>query len=195
MTNTTELFLDGLTGLYNRAYFMDRLSEAADAAQDKRHALALLLIDLDNLFLINHERGRPAGDLALQALADALRRSAHDHQTVARLAGDQFAMLLPGTALATATQFARAIRSLIGRAHEVRPGFGAIDVCIGVAARPLRGSWDATDLLQLADLRLNSAKRSRHRPGHEQPVWAGPPDMLDGDDAEGAEDEGGSDER
>ena len=63
--------------------------------------LALLLIDLDNLFLINHERGRPAGDLALQALADALRRSAHDHQTVARLAGDQFAMLLPGTALAT----------------------------------------------------------------------------------------------
>jgi diguanylate cyclase (GGDEF)-like protein len=189
MTNATELFLDGLTGLYNRAYFLDRLSEAAEAAQEKKLALSLLLIDLDNLFLINHERGRPAGDLALQALADTLRRSAHEHQTVARLSGDQFAMLLLGTSLVTATQFAQAIRRLVGRAHEVRPGFGAIDVCIGVSARPARGHWEAADLLQLAESRLISAKRSRLSPGAEQQVWAGPPEPSGDDDTE----EGGSD--
>ena len=190
MPNATGLFLDGLTGLYNRAYFLDRLSEAAEAAQEKKLALSLLLVDLDNLFLINHERGRPAGDLALQALADTLRRSAHEHETVARMAGDQFAMLLPGTSLATATQFARAIRSLVGRAHEVHPGFGAIDVCIGVAARPAGDAWEAADLLQLADLRLTSAKRSRLSPGAEQQVWAGPPESPGDDDV----DEGGGSE-
>ncbi len=189
MTNASELFLDGLTGLYNRAYFLDRLSEAADAAQAKNLALSLLLVDLDNLFLINHEKGRPAGDVALQALADTLRRSAHEHETVARLTGDQFAMLLPGSSLATATQFARAIRSLIGRAHEVHAGLGAIDVCIGVAARPAHNEWEAADLLQMAELRLTSAKRSRLRPGQEQQVWAGPPQSSGDDDAE---DGGGS---
>jgi diguanylate cyclase (GGDEF)-like protein len=187
MTNASALFLDGLTGLHNRAYFMDRLSEAADAAQDKRQALALLLVDLDNLFLINHERGRPAGDLALCALADTLRRSAREGQTVARLGGDQFAMLLPGTSLVTATQLAQAVRSLIGRAHELHEGFGPIDVCIGVSSRPASGSWEAIDLLHLADLRLNSAKRSRLRPGEAQQVWSGPPDALGPDDRDEAD--------
>ena len=91
--------------------------------------------------------------------------------------------------LDTATQFALAIRSLVGRTHEVHPGFGPIDVCIGVAARLPHGDCDALDLLQLADLRLTSAKRSRHRPGLEQPVWSGPPDVLDDDSDEDRPDE------
>ncbi|MEI7464528.1 MAG: GGDEF domain-containing protein [Burkholderiales bacterium] len=179
MKNAAPLFLDGLTGLHHRAYFLDRLSEAAEIQQP---ALALLLVDLDNLFLINMERGRDSGDRALVALALTLRRSARSGDTVARLGGDQFALLLPGTSLVTATQFACGIRSLVGRAHDVHPDIGTIDVCIGVAARPDGGPWRAHDLLALADLRLNSAKRSRHRPGLTQQVWAGPPDLPDGDD-------------
>ena len=185
MMNTAPLFLDLLTGLHHRAYFLDRLSEAADAAQTGGQALALLLVDLDNLFLINMERGRDSGDRALVALAVTLQRSARPGDTVARLGGDQFALLLPGTSLATATQFACGIRSLVGRAHDVHPDIGMIDVCIGVAARPDRGPWRALDLLALADLRLNSAKRSRHRPGWTQQVWAEPPDMPDEADGDG----------
>lgn len=187
MMDTPPLFLDELTGLHHRAYFLDRLSEAADAAQTDRQALALLLIDLDNLFLINLEKGRHCGDLALVALAASLRRSARPTDTVARLGGDQFAMLLPGTSLRTATQFAQAIRSLVGRAHDVHPGFGTIDVCIGVAARPPSGPWRAQDMLELADRRLNSAKRSRHRPGLPQQVWSGPPDLPDEDSDDSAD--------
>jgi len=179
MLNAAPLFLDELTGLHHRAYFLDRLSEAVDAAQTGPRALALLLVDLDNLFLINMERGRDSGDRALVALAVTLQRSARPGDTVARLGGDQFTLLLPDTSLSTATQFACGIRSLVGRAHDVHPDIGTIDVCIGVAARPDRGPWRARDLLDLADLRLNSAKRSRHRPGSTQQVWAGPPDPLD----------------
>ena len=157
MMNGSTLFLDTLTGLPNRACFLDRLSEAADEARTHKRALALLLIDLDNLFLINLEAGR--------------------------LGGDQFAMLLPGTSLATAAQLASAIRGLVGRVHEIHPGFGVIDVCIGVSARPSGDDWRAQGLLDLADLRLTSAKRSRHRPGTPQHVWAGPPDPGDDDDA------------
>ncbi len=181
MMNGAPLFLDELTGLPHRAHFLDRLSEAAEDAQSKNRALSLLLVDLDNLFLINLEKGRHAGDQALVALANTLRRSARSHDIVARLGGDQFAMLLPGTSLVTAAQLAAAIRSLVGRVHEIHPGFGIIDVCIGVSARPSGEGWRAQDLLDLADLRLTSAKRSRHRPGTPQQVWAGPPDPLDDD--------------
>ena len=184
MVNTAPLFRDELTGLHHRAFFLDRLSEAADLAQNQGQALALLLVDLDNLFLINLERGRDSGDRALITLAATLRRSARPGDTVARLEGDQFVLLLPGTTLATATQFARGIRSLVGRSHDGLPGIGPIDVYIGVAARPDRGAWRAHDLLALADLRLDSAKRSRHRPGWTRQVWAGPPDLPDEDDAD-----------
>jgi hypothetical protein len=78
-------------------------------------------------------------------------------------------------------------RSLIGRAHELHEGFGPIDVCIGVSSRPASGRWEAIDLLHLADLRLNSAKRSRLRPGEAQQVWAGPPDALGPDDRDEAD--------
>ncbi len=184
MGDTAQLFRDELTGLHHRAFFLDRLSEAAEAAQTQRQALALLLVDLDNLFLINMERGRDSGDRALVALAATLQRSARVGDTVARLQGDQFVLLLPGTSLSTATQFACGIRSLVGRAHDVHPDVGLIDVCIGVAARPDHDAWCARDLLVLADLRLNSAKRSRHRPGWTQQVWAGPPDLPDEDGAD-----------
>lgn len=182
MTNGSTLFLDELTGLPSRACFLDRLSEAADEAMARNRALALLVIDLDNLFLINLERDRHAGDQALIALAQTLRRSARANDYVARLGGDQFAMLLPGTSLITAAQLASAIRGLVGRVHEVHPGFGMIDVCIGVSARPIGNEWFARDLLDLADLRLTSAKRSRHLPGPPQHVWSGPPQAVDDDD-------------
>lgn len=182
MMNGSTLFLDELTGLPTRGSFLDRLSEAADEAQTHKRALALLLVDLDNLFLINLEKGRDAGDQALVALAQTLRRSARMNDFVARLGGDQFAMLLPGTSLTTAAQFASAMRSLVGRVHDIHPGFGMIDVCIGVSARPSGNDWRAQELLDLADLRLTSAKRSRHRPGTPQHVWAGPPDPADDED-------------
>lgn len=182
MMNGSSLFLDELTGLPNRARFLDRLSEAADEARQHKLALALLLIDLDNLFLINLEKGRATGDQALKALAQTLQRSTRTTDFVARLSGDQFAMLLPGTSLTTAAQLASAIRSLVGRVHDVYPGFDMIDVCIGVSARPSGDGWRAQDLLDLADLRLTSAKRSRHRPGTPQHVWAGPPDPADDED-------------
>lgn len=184
MTNGSTLFFDALTGLPNRPSFLDRLSEAADEALAHRRALALLLVDLDNLFLINLEKGRHGGDQALIALAQTLRRSARAHDVVARLGGDQFAMLLPGTSLGTAAQLASAIRSLVGRVHHIHPGLGMIDVCIGVSARPRSDDWRPQELLELADLRLTSAKRSRHRPGTPRHVWAGPPDPMDDDDSD-----------
>jgi diguanylate cyclase (GGDEF)-like protein len=173
----SSLFRDTLTGVYNRSTFLDRLSETLE---QRESPVSLLVIDLDNLFVINLERGRLAGDAALRALATTLHRSARVHDTVARLGGDQFAMLMPATALDTAAHFARAVRSLVGRAHEVHPGLGTIDVCIGVASRQAHSGLRAEELLEMGDLRLDSAKRSRHRPGSPRHIWAGPPDPLGG---------------
>jgi diguanylate cyclase (GGDEF)-like protein len=174
--DASSLFRDTLTGVYNRSAFIDRLSETLER---QGVPISLLVVDLDNLFVINLERGRRAGDDALKALASTLYRSARTHDTVARLGGDQFAMLLPETTLDTAAQFARAVRSLVGRAHDVHPGLGVIDVCIGVASRPAHVALRAEELLEMGDLRLDSAKRSRHRPGSPCHIWSGPPDPLD----------------
>lgn len=148
---------DSLTGLANRALFMDRLRAALlHSARDERPG-ALLMLDMDGLKHINDSQGHPAGDAALCALATRLKSWARNSDTVARLGGDEFAVLLRPldgeSGLAAALQRLQQQLAAADAGPAVRASFGA-------ALFPAEAS-EPDVLIALADQRLYQHKRSR----------------------------------
>jgi diguanylate cyclase (GGDEF)-like protein len=150
---------DAVTGLANRQTFLTQLARrVVDAGPDE--AFALLCIDLDRFTEVNDSLGHPIGDQVLKVVAGRLRRRLRALDGVARLDGDEFAILLGGLAAddnlqAIAQRLSRAVeqRIIIG-SHEIHLGCS-----IGIARYPADAT-DATALLRRADLALNDAKRS-----------------------------------
>ncbi len=149
---------DVLTDLPNRTLFMDRLSQAITHAAREGGLLALLFMDLDNFKVINDSLGHPAGDQLLQELATRLRSGLREGDTVARLSGDEFAVLLGN--LASAEDVAPIARKILDRicapfATEGRELI--VTTSIGVALFPNDGT-EPSVLLKNADIAMYRAK-------------------------------------
>jgi diguanylate cyclase (GGDEF)-like protein/PAS domain S-box-containing protein len=148
---------DALTGLPNRAAFMDHLAGCIEEATDRACRFAVFSIDLDRFKSINDVFGHPVGDLLLQGVADRLRDSANG-AFVARLGGDEFMMICRGDSQPAASEdLARRLRAAIAAdfeldGHRVRTGLS-----MGVAVFPVDGR-DATTLLANADAALYRSK-------------------------------------
>lgn len=147
---------DPLTGLSNRRAFDQRLEEELKRAQRYGQPVSLLVMDLSGFKQINDRLGHAKGDEALVQVAQVLRASKRDGDTLFRWGGDEFAALLPHTdlagAVAAAQRYAEAIEKI--RIEDLELG-----VNIGVAAYP--GDADDSDmLLRQADERMYRAKRS-----------------------------------
>ncbi len=150
---------DGLTGVANRSYFIERLDEAAAACRRDGGALALALIDLDFFKLINDRHGHMAGDRALTDAARRIGEAIGEAGLVGRLGGDEFAVLLND---AGDREAARAAIEAIGAAlnggaqpllhPEARP-----TVTIGYALLPDHAA-DADALMRAADIALYRGK-------------------------------------
>jgi diguanylate cyclase (GGDEF)-like protein len=143
---------DPLTGLPNRRAFGQRLGHELARARRTGEAFATLLIDVDHFKQINDRRGHAAGDDALVALADVLTRELREIDTVARIGGDEFAVIVPATGVAGALQAAQRLRERAG-----------IPISVGAAVYGIDGHT-ADELARAADAALYEAKRRRVEP-------------------------------
>ncbi|MHB8912779.1 MAG: sensor domain-containing protein, partial [Lysobacter sp.] len=151
---------DSLTGLANRNRFDDKLTEAIERSERDGRLLALMFLDLDNFKAINDGFGHQGGDLALQEFARRLNHSIRSTDTVARLAGDEFVVILEllkhaDEAVIVATKIATAMKApfLIFDQQQV------FSASMGIAVRR-RGETDGEALLRRADTALYQAKAS-----------------------------------
>lgn len=152
---------DTLTGLYNRRHAMAVLqTEAARAQRDDDYPLALVILDLDFFKDINDEYGHLAGDGVLKTLARIAVERVRGSDTLARIGGEEFALILPGTSREEAVQLAESIRQSVGR-ERFRLGDKehTITLSAGVATwQPQMQS--ISELLGAADRQLYQAKSS-----------------------------------
>lgn len=145
--------LDSLTQLINRRHFMES-GEALIAAMTHPDKLSACFLDLDHFKRINDEGGHRIGDLVLMETARRMMAMAGDGRLVARVGGEEFALLLPDTALEDARTLARAMCA--GIAMIDVEGF-SVTASVGVAQ--WRSGESLSDLLHRADMALLAAKR------------------------------------
>ncbi len=150
---------DTLTGLPNRAVFNARLAEALRLAQAKASNIGVMLIDVDKFKEINDTHGHGIGDVFLQIVGERLKAVFGDH-LVARLSGDEFAVMLTSTSdPARMTRLAADMIAATKAPCTIDSREIKISLSIGIA-RATDGSWRASRLLHCADLALYRAKHS-----------------------------------
>jgi diguanylate cyclase (GGDEF)-like protein len=151
---------DALTGLANRRSWDETLGREFERARRTEGSLAVLLCDLDHLKEINDRYGHATGDRVLRTIADALRERVRTGDLAARLGGDEFGVICPDTGLEAASALADDLRARFGELSLADTAGPAVTVSIGAASRK-PGDLTATDVVQRADDRLYTAKRTR----------------------------------
>lgn len=156
---------DGLTSLKNRRAFEQELIDAYEHGRRYDRALAIAIIDLDHFKNINDTFGHQAGDAVLRSVAQVLDHGTRQSDFVARIGGEEFAIILPETELEEAVRFAEKIRTTLENS-TIRTGDVAhhVTVSIGIAAMPHSSVRSGEELYHAADQALYRAKaRGRNR--------------------------------
>jgi diguanylate cyclase (GGDEF)-like protein len=150
-------FHDSLTGLANRALFLDRLEHALAVHKRTGNALALLYVDLDDFKTVNDNLGHGAGDALLIEVAKRLRSALRESDTVSRLGGDEFAIVLENSDPRAAETIADHVLEILAEPFSVGDARLLARASIGIAHAS--ASNDAGDLLRHADIAMYAAKR------------------------------------
>jgi len=156
---------DEMTGLYNRRFLEESINERFKNQSMYFRVMSLLMLDLDKIHGINDKHGVKAGDLVICAASDIIRSCLRSGDIAARLAGDEFAILLPDTDKNEAEQIAERIRGLIEQKQiEVPASPGSREnvlintkTSIGIAAAPVHANTTKT-LEETADAALRKSK-------------------------------------
>lgn len=152
-------YYDGVTGLPNRTLFGERGRQALHLAHRQKSGAALLLLDIDRFKTINDSLGHAAGDEVLRAVAERLGQCLREADTLARMGGDEFAILLPGcdatAAMLVAGKLQQALQPALKLEAHTIPSLAA---SIGIANYPEDGP-ELDDLLKHADIAMYEAKR------------------------------------
>jgi len=149
---------DNLTGLPNRFLFFDRLDQAIKKSRRQKQRFALLFLDLDNFKRINDSFGHVIGDEVLQKVADHLAKTVRDSDTVARLAGDEFTIILDNVQSKTNVEaITRKMIKAVSQPIETQQAKIVITASVGISIFPDHGE-DAETLLRKADMAMYLVK-------------------------------------
>lgn len=148
---------DSLTSLFNRRYFQEQLSDEVSLALQKGTPLSLLYIDTDNFKEINDVHGHPAGDHVLKQLALQIADAARPFDTAARIGGDEFALLLPGTDKKELELIANGLSQEIQRLKIQEQG-RQIDVTVSIGGKSFKNEFPLNTMAKWVDKALYSAK-------------------------------------
>lgn len=153
------VFCDRLTGVANRRAFFEAAELELTRSRRTPRPIALILFDADHFRRINDRHGHPAGDCVLRQLGAALSMTFRQVDVVARVGGEEFAVLLPSSTLAGAEAVAERLRKLVESQPVVCDGVTiAYTVSAGVAAVDAGEAIDLDTLIKRADRALYAAK-------------------------------------
>ncbi|MCG8429419.1 MAG: EAL domain-containing protein [Chromatiales bacterium] len=155
-------YYDVLTGLPNRTLFYDRLKQSLVRAKRNLSALALLFIDLDNFKELNDSYGHAEGDLLLQGVASRLKQTVRASDTVSRLGGDEFTIILsdfqdPNVISLESSKVAEKILAILSKPFQLKEVSYQLSASIGIAIYPQDGEV-ISELIKHADSAMYQAK-------------------------------------
>jgi diguanylate cyclase (GGDEF)-like protein len=150
---------DPLTGLNNRRYLAQKLRLELDAECGELRRLSLLVVDLDGFKALNDERGHDEGDRALIEAGESIKRCLRDTDTLARVGGDEFVVVLPGASAEQAQAIARRVLQALPQALGEKLS-APLTCSIGIATIDGQDRIGEIELFRLADQALLVAKRS-----------------------------------
>ncbi len=154
-------WVDHLTGVANRLYFMQRFENEIRRTENYRQALALFMFDIDEFKKINDTHGHYAGDVVIKKMAEIVKKNTRGGDLVGRYGGDEFMVLITSTTEEQAASFAEKLREKISTTDIAIPGTEVpvrITVSGGLAMFPKHGQ-STTDLFRAADNALFESKR------------------------------------
>lgn len=147
---------DPLTGVYNQGYFSEEMTRVG---RGRRFPISIIVADLDNLKLVNDSRGHGAGDQILREAARVLVSAVRGEDVVARIGGDEFAIILPGADTEAAAKILERIREEEACFNRDQDAF-TLGISLGLATARDSSSLDET--FKLADRRMYEDKGLRH---------------------------------
>ena len=151
---------DALTQLANRRFLMESIEKEYQRSLREENNLSLIMADIDHFKKINDTYGHQEGDVALKTVARIITEQLRDYDIAARFGGEEFAIVLPNTALGNAVQVASRIRKKVeamsfqGDLRKLK-----MTISLGVSSSPQNKVEGVSDLIKLADDALYSAKK------------------------------------
>ncbi len=151
---------DSLTGLANRRYFLDRLESTLDEARRSKDPVAVMFIDVDAFKLINDNFGHRVGDQLLREMSDRLKACVRESDTVSRIGGDEFTLILPKLHYPQSGAIvAQKVIQRVSEPFNIEQREIVVTTSIGIAVFP-DDAADADSLVQNADAAMYRAKET-----------------------------------
>jgi diguanylate cyclase (GGDEF)-like protein len=159
--NRSGTWVDHLTGVANRLYFLQRFENEIRRTENYRQSLALFMFDIDEFKKINDRHGHHAGDVIIKKMAEIVKKNTRGSDLVARFGGDEFIVLITSTTEEQAVLYSEKLREMLSTADIAIPGTSVpvrITISGGLAMFPTHGQ-STTELFRAADDALHESKR------------------------------------